>query len=290
MKKNDNKKNTKNTKSTKKNTKKITKKNIVSKKKKEKKLTNTDRTAKDIATAQLIKPYGDTLNDGVVQLSFTLPVENGARAKKAAELYAQLLNFEEVSVVHSKKLADGYTYFVIYARAIPSIDYQKVQASEVISEVLDFYKINELIKCKLNRPLVVIGATIGTDAHTVGIDAIMNVKGYNQDYGLERYPEIRAYNLGAQVAVEDLLAKSLEINADAILVSQTVTQKDAHIHNFTQFIELLEAEGLRSRFVLVAGGPRVSHELAVELGYDAGFGPGTLPSQVASFLVTKFLF
>ena len=24
-----------------------------------------------------IKPYGDTLNDGIVQLAFTLPVENG---------------------------------------------------------------------------------------------------------------------------------------------------------------------------------------------------------------------
>ncbi|MBF0314000.1 MAG: cobalamin-dependent protein [Oligoflexia bacterium] len=239
--------------------------------------------------SELIKPYGDTMNDGVVQLSFTLPVECGARAKKAAELYAQKLNFSEVSIAHYKKIADGFTYFVIYGKAEPALDYSKVQATEVVTENLNFYTINEMIKNRLNRPLVVVGATIGSDAHTVGIDAIMNMKGYNQDYGLERYPEMRAYNLGAQIPAEELLKRALEVSADVILVSQTVTQKDAHIRNFTEFIELLEAENMRKRFLLIAGGPRINHELAVELGYDAGFGPGTVPSQVASFIVTKIV-
>lgn len=240
-------------------------------------------------TSSNIKPYGDTLNDGVVQLSFTLPVECGARAKKAAELYVQKLNFEEVSVVHAKKIADGFTYFVVYARAIPVLDFSQVQATEVVTAELDFYQINDLIKKQINRPLIVVGATIGSDAHTVGIDAIMNMKGYNQDYGLERYPEIEAYNLGAQVPPEELIKKALEVNADVLLVSQTVTQKDAHIRNFTELIELLEAEGLRNRFILIAGGPRINHELAIELGYDAGMGPGTVPSKVAAFMVTRMI-
>ena len=30
----------------------------------------------------LVRPYGDTLDDGSVQLSFTLPVANGARARE----------------------------------------------------------------------------------------------------------------------------------------------------------------------------------------------------------------
>ena len=137
--------------------------------------------------------------------------------------------------------------------------------------------------------MAVVGATIGSDAHTVGIDAIMNMKGYNQDYGLERYSEINALNIGAQVTSEELLKKALELKADAILVSQTVTQKDAHIRNFTELVELLEAENLRSKFLLVAGGPRITNDLAIELGYDAGFGPGTRPSQVASYLITTLL-
>ncbi len=233
-----------------------------------------------------IKPYGDTMNDGLMQLSFTLPVENGVRAKKAAEIYVSKLNFEQVSVVFSQKIADKFTYFVVYARAIPTLDYSTVKVDEVKTGQLDFYQINEMIQAKLKRQLVVVGASIGTDAHTVGIDAIMNMKGYNQDYGLERYPEIKAENLGAQVSCETLVQKALEFEADAILVSQTVTQKEVHLNNFTELIELLEAENIRSRFLLIAGGPRISNELAVELGYDAGFGSGTLPSQVASYLIT----
>ncbi len=238
---------------------------------------------------ELIKPYGDTFNDGIVQLSFTLPVENGARAKKAAEMYVSKLNFEKISVASAKKVAENFTYFVVYAVAKPSLDYSTVKASEVKTRHMSFYEINDVIKTQLNRPLVVVGATIGTDAHTVGIDAIMNMKGYNQDYGLERYPEINALNMGAQVTCETLVEKALEIKADAVLVSQTVTQKDAHIRNFTEFIELLEAENLRQRYILVAGGPRITNDLAIEFGYDAGFGPGTVPSQVASFIIEKLL-
>jgi beta-lysine 5,6-aminomutase beta subunit len=238
---------------------------------------------------QRIKPYGDTLNDGMVQLSFTLPVEYSERAKKAAELYVSKLNFENVSVVHWQKIADNFTYFVVYGKAIPTLDYSTVKVIEVKAEQMSFYEINEVIRTRLGRRLWVVGATIGNDAHTVGIDAIMSMKGYNRDYGLERYPEINTYNMGAQVSSEALLEKALEVKADAILVSQTVTQKDIHLRNFTEFVELLKGKNLRTRFLLLAGGPRMTNDLAVQLGYDAGFGPGTLPSQVASFIVSKIL-
>jgi len=118
----------------------------------------------------------------------------------------------------------------------------------------------------------------------VGIDAIMNMKGYNHRYGLERYHGFNAINMGAQVPSEELLAKARELNADAILVSQVVTQKNIHIQNLTRLIELAEAEGLRSKMLFICGGPRISHELAIELGYDAGFGTGSYSTDVASFI------
>jgi beta-lysine 5,6-aminomutase beta subunit len=239
--------------------------------------------------SQMIKPYGDTLNDGIVQLSFTLPVENGERARKAAETYVSKLNFEDVSVAHAQKIADNFTFFVVFARAKPTVDYSRIKVSEVKTRSMNYYEINELIRTGLGRKLSVVGATIGSDAHTVGIDAIMSMKGYNRDYGLERYPEIDTYNMGAQVPSEALLAKALEVEADAILVSQTVTQKDMHVRNFSEFIGLLEKKGVRSHFLLLAGGPRMTNDFAVQLGYDAGFGPGTLPSQVASFVVTRMV-
>jgi beta-lysine 5,6-aminomutase beta subunit len=117
----------------------------------------------------------------------------------------------------------------------------------------------------------------------------MNMKGYAGHYGLERYEGIQAYNLGSQVPNEELVAKAIEMKADALLVSQVVTQKDVHIPNLTELVELLEAEGIRDKIVLVCGGPRLSHELAKELGYDAGFGSGSYAEDVATFVVNEIV-
>lgn len=46
------------------------------------------------------------------------------------------------------------------------------------------------------------------------------------------------------------------------LVSQPVTQKNIHIENLTNLVELLEAEGLRDKVILMFGGHRITHELA----------------------------
>ena len=88
---------------------------------------------------------------------------------------------------------------------------------------------------------------------------------------------------------EEFIKKALELHADVLLVSQPVTQKDVHIQNLTNLIELLEAEGLRDKFVVCCGGPRITHELAKELGYDAGFGAGKYADDVASFAVTEMV-
>jgi beta-lysine 5,6-aminomutase beta subunit len=236
-----------------------------------------------------MKPYGDTLDDGMVQLSFTLPVEDGEKAKKAAEMYVSMLNFKNISVVYHKMISDGFTYFVVYAEAIPDLDFSTVEVEEIKTEYMDFYKINELIEKEIGRKLVAVGATIGTDAHTVGIDAIMNMKGYHGDYGLERYSGFESYNMGAQITVNELLEKAIDVEADAILVSQTVTQKNAHIKNFSDFMRLVNESELRDKFIILAGGARVDNHLALKLGYDAGFGKGTVASQAASFIVNKFL-
>ena len=74
-----------------------------------------------------------------------------------------------------------------------------------------------------------------------------------------------------------------------ILVSQVVTQKNIHLDNLTRLSDLLEAEGLRQQTILIVGGPRISHELAKELGYDAGFGPGCHAENVASFAIEEWI-
>ena len=234
-----------------------------------------------------IRPYGDTMNDGKIQVSFTLPVDDGEKALFAALELGKKMGIEEPSVAYHISLDKGYTYFVLFGSLKHSIDYTKIKIESVEIEAMTIKEINDFIKTEIKRKLVVIGATTGTDAHTVGIDAIMNMKGFAGHYGLERYEMIEAYNLGSQVSNETFVKNAIELKADVLLVSQTVTQKDIHVRNLTNLVDLLEAEEIRDKIVLICGGPRISNELAKELGFDAGFGPNTFSENVASYFVKE---
>ena len=236
-----------------------------------------------------IRPYGDTHDDGRVQLSFTLPVALDENSKEAARRLALAMGLEEPAVAHAEDMGQGFAFFVVYGQVKHRIDLSTIKVAKPEFEVLDKDAIDALIAQKMGRKMVVLGACIETDAHTVGIDAIMNMKGYNGHKGLESYHQIRAINLGAQVDSEDLVARAIEEKADVILVSQVVTQKNIHLDNLTRLSDILEAEGLREKVILVVGGPRISHELAKELGYDAGFGPGSYAENVASFAIDEWI-
>lgn len=234
--------------------------------------------------SNIIRPYGDSLDDGKVQLSFTLPLPLSLESSEAARQMARNMGLTEPEVCSARDLGEGFSFYILYGSFINGVDISEIEVAKVDTEQLDYYEINSLIEKDLKRPLVVVGACTGSDAHTVGLDAIMNMKGYAGEYGLERYKWIDTINMGSQVPNEELIKEGLKNNADALLVSQVVTQKEVHIHNLTELVELLEAEGLRDRFLIIVGGPRISHELALELGYDAGFGAETLPVDVASYI------
>ena len=224
-----------------------------------------------------------------MQLSFTLPVPAGAEAEEAAKQLLKKMGFENPLVVYQKELTEGFCFMNCYGSLTHTVDYTSIHVPKVESTTMDMHECDEYIREHIGRKIVIVGASTGTDAHTVGIDAIMNMKGYAGHYGLERYDMIEAYNLGSQVPNEEFIAKGIELHADALIVSQTVTQKDVHIKNLTELVEMLEAEGLRDKVILICGGPRISHELAKELGYDAGFGPNTYADDEASYIAQEMV-
>jgi beta-lysine 5,6-aminomutase beta subunit len=246
-------------------------------------------TPKEWAPGHVIRPYGDRRDDGVVQLSFVLPVPPGERAREAARELARKMGMDGVHVAAMEPAAERYTFFVVYGRTSASVDYARLDVPEIVVRRKGFDELNAYALAEVGRRIVVLGACTGSDAHAVGIDAIMNMKGYAGDYGLERYSCFEATNLGAQVENPRLARLCLERRADAVLVSQVVTQRDVHKDNARGLIDELERLGVRGRVTAILGGPRIDHRLAVELGYDAGFGPGTRPSEVANFVVGAVL-
>ena len=246
-------------------------------------------THHDWAPGELVRPYGDRRDDGVVQLSFVLPVPPSERAREAAAELTRRLGMDQVHVAHMEAAAEAATFFVVYGRTAHGVEWDRIQVPEVVIRRRGFDELNAHALREVGRRIVVLGACTGSDAHAVGIDAIMNMKGCAGDPGLERYPCFEATNLGAQVENGQLARLAVERHADAILVSQIVTQREVHRENARQLVDELTRLGARAGIVLVLGGPRIDHRLAIELGYDAGFGAGTRPSDVASFIVGAVL-
>ena len=251
-----------------------------------------DMSAKDFdKTLDLtkLKPYGDTMNDGKVQISFTLPVPNNDRGTEAARILSRQMGLAEPNVACARSLDKDFTFYVVYGSCTHTVDYTKIRVQAIEDVSMEMEEVDAYIREHIGRKIVVVGASTGTDAHTVGIDAIMNRKGFAGHYGLERYEMIEALNMGSQVTNEEFLAKAEELHADVLLVSQTVTQKNIHVQNLTELIEMAEAENIRSRCIICCGGARITHELARELGYDAGFGPGKFANDVATFFVKEMV-
>lgn len=233
----------------------------------------------------IVRPYGDTTGDGMVQVSFTLPLPHSKVAEGAAEQLAHKMGIDPALVVHAKAMGPDFTFFVVYGRVNHLVDTDQVEVVERDYPLLTPKEVNAAIKTGLRRRLTVVGGCIGTDAHTVGIDAILNIKGFAGEKGLEYYRELKVVNLGAQVSVPQLVARAREERADAILVSQVVTQRDAHIHNTKEMSAAFrESYPSDKRPLLIVGGPRFDEKMAGELGVDRVFVRGTTPGEVASYL------
>ena len=236
-----------------------------------------------------IRPYGDASDDGQVQISFTLPIAESERARQAALKLAQKMGLQRPQVVHVKAMGPDFTFFIVYGRTIHRVDPDELVIEERDFPLLSYQEVNRLVREHLKRQLTVIGACTGTDAHTVGLDAILSMKGFAGDHGLEYFTEMHVTNMGAQVTPEEIVEVARDERADAVLVSQVVTQRDAHIVHLEAVRDALVQAGLREGVVLVGGGPRFTPEQAADLGYDRIFGRGTVPSEVASYLAVAVL-
>ena len=249
---------------------------------------STGSTGRD--EGRLLRPYGDTTGDGMVQVSFTLPMPHSKVAEGAAAQLASKMGIDPALVVHAKPMGPDFTFFVVYGRVNHLVDTSKVEVVERDYPLLSPKEVNLAIRKGLRRRLVVVGGCIGTDAHTVGIDAILNIKGFAGEKGLEYYRELRVVNLGAQVSVPQLVERARAERADAILVSQVVTQRDAHLTNTKEMSAAFrESYSAADRPLLIVGGPRFDEKAAGELGVDRVFVRGTTPGEVASYLTDQLV-
>ena len=153
---------------------------------------------------------------------------------------------------------------------------------------MDRVECGEWIGENVGRDIVVVGASIESDAHTVGIDAIIQMKGFHGHFGLERFKNVVAYNMGSQVPCETLIAKAKEVNADAILVSSLYGHGELDCRGLR---EKCSEAGLKDILLYVGGnivvGKQPFNEVEArfkKMGFNRVFGPGTAPEETIKAL------
>src|SRR5258706_2956624 len=129
-----------------------------------------------------IRPYGDTANDGVVQLSFTLPLPLNAHSRETARRYAMLMGISNPLVAHAERIDKGFTYFVVYGACSHTIDPEQILVDELAHEELYFYEITELVEKRLGSKGTAMCAAIYTEEHTVGLYALFNANEFARNY------------------------------------------------------------------------------------------------------------
>ena len=83
-------------------------------------------------------------------------------------------------------------------------------------------------------------------------------------------------------SVEEVVDAIAKQRASTVLVSRTLGYGVAEL--LAKFVDLCDAAGFRDKVKLGVGGMAIRPELAAELGFDAGFGPGTTVQEAVAFV------
>ena len=222
-----------------------------------------------------------------LRLSFSLSLPASQKAETAAKHFVEKLGLKNTKVLSQQALDDSLTHFEVIAQSDNGITLDVDDVSEKKEPLENFPQINAFVREKFSRKFVILGGCLAKDTDALLLDTIFTMSGYLGDDGLERYPMFRATNYRTELSPKELGQAVAEKQADAVIVSKVSSQEDPVIV-LRKFLRELECtEGIPKHLVKVCLGPRITDKLAKEIGYDAGFGPGTLPSQVAGYLVSE---
>jgi D-ornithine 4,5-aminomutase subunit beta len=228
--------------------------------------------------AGILRPEVERHGDGIVCVTVFVPESPRVAEAAALEMakHMRLLNPEVISrrLMHP---AEGSVF--------------------EIKGVLDFaVRIDELPLPEREEPLPdaeieawirprdihVVAGTLGEDEHSVGLGEILDIK----HGGIEKYG-FHCHYLGTSVSPDRILDVAVETGAPVVLISTIITHAGIHKASMQRLHERATERGLRERLLLVAGGTRITEDMARDCGMDAGFGRGTTGRDVASFLVRR---
>jgi len=241
---------------------------------------NRLKTLRQDRAANVTTPEVEWHADGKVLLSVFFPEEEMV-AVAAAEEMGRGMGLEDVQVVHRAVMhpVEG-TYLEVRGIYRRKIDKSGLKIPEKV-EYLDDQVIRDCFKAE---KLTIVGGTVGSDEHSVGMREIIDIK----HGGLEKWG-VKCHYIGTSVPIDKMVDAAIETGSQAILISTIISHNDVHVANMRKLHELCMEKGIRDKVILVCGGTQVTNDLAVAAGMDAGFGRGSKGIDVADFIARRLL-
>lgn len=235
-----------------------------------------------------IKIFGQKPGDGKIQINFTLPIPANHYACEAAKQFAQKMGLQNANVVCLEALGNDYSIVVVNAECHIEIDSSEISQSRGNEVGSRWLEIDQYLNQNMDRKVRVVGACLSSNANSAGIDTLFNMKGYMGDWGLESYSSLHAMNLRAQSNTAAFVEKIKKCEADAVIVSCLGVPRDQQREELQNLADLLsQDEKAPDHLIKICSGPDINAEEAQRLGYDTGFAPAAMPSEVARFIAVE---
>jgi len=238
----------------------------------------------------IMHPYGDTTNNNMIQLSFTLPVPHNKQTKNTTLQLTTKINLKPTIIIHTKTIKPSFTFFIIYNSIHHLINLSTIKIIKHKYPLLSTKKINNTIKSHLHHPLIIINTYINTDTHTININTILNIKNFTKKKNLKYYSKIQIINLNTQILIPNLIKQTQTKKTNTILISQIITQQDTHLHNTTKISTTFHKTYPTNRHpLLIIKNPHFNKHTTEKLNIDHIFNKNTTPNKITSYLIHTLL-
>ena len=251
----------------------------------------TEILEETVSDGTIIRPYGDTTGDGMVQVSFTLPMPHSKVAEGAAAQLANKMGIDPAMVVHAKPMGPDFTFFVVYGRVnhlvdveqgrgrrarLPAADAQGGERRDQAGAAPPAHRRRRLHRHRRAH------RRHRRDPQHQGLRGREGPRVLPRAQGREpRRPGVRAPARRARPRREGRRGAGLAGRHPA---RRAPAQHPRDVGRVPRVLP-----GRTSARCSIVGGPRFDEGAAAELGVDRVFGRGTTPGEVASYLVHQLV-
>lgn len=227
--------------------------------------------------------------EGFVQLSGILPFKDGASCEEATRYCIEKWGFRQVSVVQIQPLAPRFFFFIAFGVPPVSPKTGKGSAKKHPSHSFDVLQLQTLAAEKIGRRLTLAVAPLEVTGHLPVFDAIVSLRGYAQEKGLEAYPCFNVVRLPAPFSLSQGMKQLETIQADIVLFARP-EGAEKNLGDVKALSALFRDYQTASPHLLLKAVWNWSATPAVikKAGFDAAFAASASPNQVAQTLIETY--